>query len=81
MLEMVGQPMPEKKVLAEFYRDADTRELYGIIAHLVNSGKIVRIEEKLQGSTVRHLLTTPGIAQGWVEKQQRETEERPPALS
>lgn len=81
MLEVIGQPVPEKKVLAEFFRDADTRELYGVIAHLVNTGKIVRIEEKLQGSTVRHLLTTPGIGQAWVEKQQRESTASPPVQS
>jgi hypothetical protein len=73
MLTIVGQPMPEKKVLAEFYRDADTRELYGVISHLVNTGKIVRIEEKLQGNVTRHLLATPDIGQAWVEKTERDS--------
>src|SRR5215472_11584752 len=41
MLEMVGQPINEKKVVADFFKDADTREIYGILAHLHSTGKIV----------------------------------------
>jgi hypothetical protein len=72
LLEMAKQPVPEKKVLSEFFRDADTRELYGIIAHLVNTGKIVRVEEKdPTGRPINILLSTPDIARDWVAKQRR----------
>jgi hypothetical protein len=83
LLEMAGQPVPEKKVLAEFFKDADTRELYGIIAHLVNTSKIVQIEEKnpTTGQVVRRLLSTPGIARDWVEKQQRDLAADSPVAS
>jgi hypothetical protein len=75
LLDMAGQPVPENKVLSEFFRDADTRELYGIIAHLNNTGKIKRIEEKTRsGSVIQFLLATPSIAQDWVLKQQRGSE-------
>jgi hypothetical protein len=75
LLEMAGQPVPEKKVVAEFFRDADTRELYGIIAHLASTGKIVQLEEKNKetGAVIRRLLSTPSISQAWVEKTQRES--------
>lgn len=72
LLEMAGQPVPEKKVLAEFFKDADTRELYGIIAHLVSTSKIVQIEEKdAGGRVIRRLLSTPDTGRRWVESQQR----------
>lgn len=74
LLEMAGEPLPEKKILSEFFRDADTKELYGIMAHLVNTGKIVRIEEKTPMGTVTGiLLATPRIGQDWVAKQRRES--------
>jgi len=74
MLEMAGQPVPEKKVLSEFFREADTRELYGIIAHLTNTGKLVRIEEKdKSGNPINVLLATPDIGRDWVEKRRRES--------
>lgn len=70
LLEMAGQPVPENKVLSEFFRDADTRELYGIIGHLNTTGKIKRIEEKRpDGTIIQYLLTTPQIAQEWVKQQ------------
>jgi hypothetical protein len=82
LLEMAGQPVPEKKVLAEFFKDADTRELYGIIAHLVNTSKIVQIEEKTpQGGVIRRLLATPDIGRGWVDSQQRGSTTDSPAAS
>src|SRR6267142_573929 len=30
LLSMAGQPVPEKKVLTELFRDADTKEIYGV---------------------------------------------------
>jgi hypothetical protein len=72
LLDMAGQPVPEKKILSEFFRDADTKEIYGIIAHLVNTSKIVRIEEKNKsGQIIGVLLATPSIGQDWVAKQRR----------
>lgn len=72
MLEMVGEPIPEQRVLGEFFRDADTRELYGIIAHLANTGKVMRIEQKdAQGKPLAILLSTPSIAREWVANVQR----------
>jgi hypothetical protein len=72
MLEMAQAPIAEKRVVADFFKDADTREMYGIVAHLVSAGKIVRIEEKDgNGRVTRHLLATPHIGRGWVESQQR----------
>jgi Protein of unknown function (DUF3987) len=73
LLEMAGKPVPEKKVLSEFFRDADTRELYGVIAHLVNTGRIVQLEEKVDGVVIRRLLTTPDIGRAMVENQQRDS--------
>lgn len=71
LLEMAGQPIPQNKVLSEFFRDADTREIYGIIAHLTSTGKIKQIEEKNKaGVILQTLLATPSIAQDWVSKQQ-----------
>jgi len=77
LLEMCGQPMPEKKVLSELFRDADTRELYGIIAHLVSTGKLLQLEEKdtKTGAVIRRLLATPSIGRDWVANQQRELKE------
>ncbi len=80
LLEMAGEPIPEKKILSEMFRDADTKELYGVIAHLTNTGKLVYIEEKDRtGQVIRRSLTTPSIGQAWVEKKQRETVASVPA--
>lgn len=73
LLEMAGQPVSEKRVLSEFFRDADTREIYGIIAHLSNTGKIVRIEQKDHGQVIDILLATPDIGRRWVENARRES--------
>lgn len=79
LLEMAGQPVREKVVLNELFRDADTKEIYGIIAHLQSTGKIIMLEEKdSEGRAIRRLLTTPSIGQAWVEKNARETKERSP---
>lgn len=59
-IEMAGGLLPEKKVFAIFYKDADTRELYGLINHLVETGKLVRFEERdAQGNAIRRLLSIP----------------------
>ena len=83
MLEMIGQPINEKKVVADFFKDADTREIYGILAHLHSTGKIVYFEEKdkATGNVTRRLITTPRIAQAMDEKKQRESEGDSPASS
>ena|SRR5215472_1970232 len=83
MLEMVGQPINEKKVVADFFKDADTREIYGILAHLHSTGKIVYFEEKdkATGNVTRRLITTPRIAQAMDEKKRRESEGDSPASS
>lgn len=77
MLEMVGQPVQESKILNEFFRDADTRELYGIIAHLAKTERIIRITESNSktGLPTDILLATPNIARDWVAKQQRASTE------
>ena len=57
---MAGGELSEKKVLSIMYREADTRELYGIIGHLVDTGKLHRADEKdQQGNVIRRLLLTP----------------------
>ena len=72
LLEMAGQPVPEKKLVAEFFRDADTRELYGVISHLVTTGKVVQLEEKNpDGSVNRRLLATADIGRDWAANAQR----------
>jgi hypothetical protein len=81
-LEIIGQPVPEKKIVSDFFKDADTREIYGILAHLVSAGKIVQIDQKdSTGKVVRRLLATPGTGQAWVEKQQRDSSTVPPEKS
>jgi hypothetical protein len=79
LLQMAGQPVPLKKVLNEFFRDADTRELYGIIAHLVSTGRAVQLEEKKDGVVTRQLLTTPDISRAMVASQQLVTTGESPA--
>ncbi len=72
-LILAGQPLPEKKIFAIFYRDADTRELYNIIAHLKATGKIIEIDQKDQaGNLIRKLLSTPEIGQRWIDEQQQQ---------
>jgi hypothetical protein len=74
LLEMAGQPVPEKKVVAEFFRDADTRELYGVISHLVTIGTLVHLEEKdVNGTVTARLLATARIGRDWVENAKRVT--------
>jgi hypothetical protein len=73
MLEMVGSPISEKKVIAEFYKDADTREMYGIVAHLVNSGKVLAIDERdpKTKAVIRRLLSTPQIGQEYLRLREK----------
>lgn len=74
MLEMVGEPVPERKVLNDFFREADTKELYGIIAHLANTGRIVRIEKKdPTGRSLDVLLATPDKGREWVAATKHES--------
>ena len=57
---MAGGELSEKKVLSIMYREADTRELYGVMGHLVETGKLKRADEKdSQGNVIRRLLLTP----------------------
>lgn len=64
LIDMAGQPIPEKKILSEMFRDADTRELYGIIEHLKRVGKVVALDEKdSSGNVIRRCLATPQVAQ------------------
>jgi hypothetical protein len=82
MLEMVGQPVNEKKVVADFFKDADTREIYGILAHLQSTGKIVYIEDKDQtGRVIRRRIATPQIGQAAVDSQQHGSTEGSPEKS
>ena len=82
MLEMVGQPVNEKKVVADFFKDADTREIYGILNHLQSTGKIVYLEDKDQtGRVIRRRIATPHIGQAVVDSQQRESVEGSPEKS
>jgi len=83
MLEMIGKPVTEKRIVSDFFKDADTREIYGILAHLQSTGKIVYLEEKdrTSGQVIRRLITTPGISQVVVANQQRESEASPPEKS
>ena len=72
MLTMAGQPVPEDRLHRDFFRDADTRELYGVIGHLVSTKRIVQIEQKdANGTVIARLLSTPDIGRDWVEKQKR----------
>lgn len=65
-ITMAGGELPEKKVLSIMYREADTRELYGIMGHLVETGKLKRAEEKdSAGNVIRRLLLTP---EQWVRR-------------
>jgi hypothetical protein len=75
MLEMSGKPVPEKQVFATFYREADTRELYGIVTHLRDTGRVIKLEEKdPNGNLKGYFLTTPEIGQRLTGVQQS----RPP---
>lgn len=68
-LTMAGRPLAEKQVFAIFYREADTRELYGIITHLRETGRIVRLENKdSSGNLLGYFLTTSELAKQLTDK-------------
>jgi hypothetical protein len=72
LLETAGQPVSEKKLVAEFFRDADTREIYGVISYLVSTGKAVQLDEKdSAGNVTRRLIATPDIGRSWAANPQR----------
>jgi hypothetical protein len=61
ILDKAGAPVPEKQVRAIMYREADVREILGIIQHLTATGKVLVYDEKLS-TGIRRCLTTPRIA-------------------
>lgn len=79
LIDMAGQPIPEKKILSEMFRDADTRELYGILEHLKRVGKIVPLDEKdSAGNVIRRCLASPQVAQEYASRQSGPTSPLPP---
>lgn len=78
-ITMAGGEISEKKVLSIMYREADTRELYGIMSHLVETGKLKRADEKdQQGNVIRRLLLTP---ERWETRQSPDSTTKPPVAS
>lgn len=70
MLEMAGVPIPQKEIEAQFFRDADSRELYNTLTHLKNIGSVVVYDIKDQaGNVVRKIISTPTIMADWLKKQ------------
>lgn len=59
---MLNKPVPEKEIMSAFFKDAETKELYTIINHLVSTEKLVQFNETLATGVKRRVLTTPEIA-------------------
>lgn len=75
LIRRSGAPMLQKTVVRELYANAQTNEIYQIIAHLIEVGRLVRFEavSNVSGTEVRKTyLATPEQYEDLEEKRRRQ---------